>query len=62
MSDPDTAPLGTNAPDEILARLVEPPTTPDKAAVKAAAEETVAFFHDTGQAVLGIIERCQLPR
>ncbi|WP_433182715.1 TetR/AcrR family transcriptional regulator [Actinoallomurus sp. CA-150999] len=64
ISDPATAPLGVDHPDEVLAdtvaQLLEPPVAPGEQAIAAAAEETVALFRETRDAVLELIERSQV--
>ena len=64
MSAPDTAPLGVDDPDEVLAdtvaQLFEPSVAPGEPAIAAAAEETVAVFRETTAAVLKLIERSQV--
>ncbi|TLF81863.1 TetR/AcrR family transcriptional regulator [Nonomuraea sp. KC401] len=62
MSDPAATPAA-HAPDEVLADtmalLVEPPVAPSDAAVAAAAEDALAIFRETRDAVLELIERSQ---
>ncbi|MEU4409294.1 helix-turn-helix domain-containing protein [Streptosporangium sp. NPDC023963] len=63
VSEPATAPSGVDDPDEVLADtvavLLEPTTVPGRAAVAAAAEQTLAVFRELRDAVLGLIQGSQ---
>ncbi|MDR8407258.1 TetR/AcrR family transcriptional regulator [Nonomuraea sp. 3-1Str] len=63
MTDPATAPLGVDDPYEVLAdtvaQLLEPSTAPGEPAITAAADQTVAVFRETRDAVLDLIDRGQ---
>ncbi|GAA4087081.1 TetR/AcrR family transcriptional regulator [Nonomuraea soli] len=66
LADPASAPSSSADPGDILADtvglLLEPASPPGGQAVAWAAEETVAVFRRTREAVLAIIERGQTPR
>lgn len=61
--EPETAPPGVDDPDAVLAdavaQLFEPADPPGEAAVRAAAEETLAIFREIRDAVLDLIDRSQ---
>ncbi|WP_214322637.1 TetR/AcrR family transcriptional regulator [Nonomuraea sediminis] len=63
ISDPATAPLSVADPEEVLAdtvaQLLEPAVEPGGPAITAAADETVAVFRATRDAVLDLIDRSQ---
>jgi AcrR family transcriptional regulator len=58
------APLGVDAPAEVLsdtiAQLFAPPVAPAALAISAAAADTVAILHEARDAVLDLIERSQV--
>ncbi|MGW7480773.1 TetR/AcrR family transcriptional regulator [Nonomuraea muscovyensis] len=60
---PELAPPGVDDPDAVLADtvavLLEPSDAPSEAAITAAAEETVAIFHEIRGAVLKLIHHSQ---
>ncbi|MFC5749871.1 TetR/AcrR family transcriptional regulator [Actinomadura rugatobispora] len=61
-ADPTT---GVDDPGKVLADtiavLFEPPAAPARPAVTAAADRTLAIFHETRKAVLDLIDRSQTP-
>ncbi|WP_112135575.1 TetR/AcrR family transcriptional regulator [Glycomyces dulcitolivorans] len=63
--EPDAAPRPAGEPEAILAdavaRLLEPATAPDDAALAAAATEVAAAVNRTRDAVLDLIGRTQVP-
>ncbi|MET7338200.1 helix-turn-helix domain-containing protein [Nonomuraea sp. NPDC005650] len=63
LSDPATASLGVDDPDQVLADtvalLLDPPVPPGEAAIAAAAEETLAVLRQIQQAMLDLIGRSQ---
>ncbi|MER5426055.1 TetR/AcrR family transcriptional regulator [Streptosporangium roseum] len=63
LSDPATAPLGVDDPEQVLAdtvaQLLEPPVAPGEPAIAAAAEETLVVLRQIQEALLGLIERSQ---
>ncbi|MFD9948102.1 TetR/AcrR family transcriptional regulator [Nonomuraea sp. NPDC059023] len=65
VSEPAIAPAGVDDPVEVLAdtmaTLLEPATPPSRAAIAAAAEETIAVFNDVRDAVLDLIHRGETP-
>ncbi|MDP4510964.1 TetR/AcrR family transcriptional regulator [Nonomuraea turcica] len=64
LSDPATAPLGVNDPDQVLAdtvaQLLEPPVAPSEPAIAAAAEETLVALREIQEAMLDLINRSQV--
>ncbi|GIH64544.1 TetR/AcrR family transcriptional regulator [Microbispora siamensis] len=65
VSEPETAPIAVDDPYTVLADtvalLLEPSDAPGEEAIAAAAEETIAVFCQTRDAVLRLIELSQAP-